>query len=152
MKKEEIILMTKLAIYDKTYGEKDKKANDMFYRDYVYRRNFYLRFFALIGTLIPIGLSVIYEVFIEDVDFLNFDYMEFGINVALIIIGVQLFYTLAGTKIATMEYREIKTRLKGYFALMKELDELRSPSKNEDDEDYERATSYKEELRKKYGT
>ena len=122
MDTKRIILMTKLAIYDKTYGENDKRANDMFYRDYVYRRNFVFRFFALVGTLIPIFLSVVIMILNEDMDFLGFDYIQFGINTAIIIAIVMGVYTFIGTQIATEEYSKIKFRLKEYFSIIAELE------------------------------
>ena len=123
-KKERIIIMTKLAIYDKTHGEDDKRANGLFYRDYVYRRNFAFRFFALIGVLIPIAIYIVIMVLSEDMDFLGFDYIQFGINTAIIIAVVLGIYTFVGTRIATEEYTKIKSRLQEYFALIAKLEEL----------------------------
>ena len=124
IQKERIIIMTKLAIYDKTHGENDKLANGLFYRDYVYRRNFAFRFFALIGTLIPIAIYIVIMVLSEDMDFLEFDYVQFGINTAIIVVAVMGIYTFIGTRIATEEYTKIKLRLQEYFSLIAELEKL----------------------------
>lgn len=168
-----IIIMSKMAIYDKTYGTEDKKANDLFYRDYVYRRNFIFRTCALIGTLIPIGISTVFLAISEDMDFLTFDYLGFLQNHAITIAIVMALYTFIGTKVATAEYKNIKIRLQAYFALMRELDEITHGKEasdamyadDEDDEEddyYQRNNfdlptqhslsqdSYKSDLRKKY--
>ena len=121
---DKIKIMAKLAVYDKKYGESDRKANGLYYRDYVYRKNFFLRFFALIGTLMPVGLYLIMLLMNDTLDLLTFDYMGVLINVFLIIAAVMIFYTFIGTQIATQEYKEIKVRLKSYFGMLKELDKL----------------------------
>jgi len=122
--KEKIIIMTKLAVYDKKYGEQDKLANEMFYRDYVYRRNFLLRTFAGVGCIIPATIYLLVLVLSEDMDFFNFDFVGYGINIFIITVAIMLFYTIIGTIIATKEYKNIKIRLQKYFGLIKKLEEI----------------------------
>lgn len=131
IKEEEIKLMAKLAVYDKTHGETDRAANGLYYRDYVYKKNFFIRFCALMGCLLPIILYVV-TLFMDDgVDFLGFDYTGLLINMGTIIAVVLVAYTFVGTKIATAEYKAIKLRLKEYFTLMRELETLRGDHQEE---------------------
>jgi len=132
---EKIALMTKLAIYDKKYGENDKGVNDLYYRDYVYRRNFYVRTMAFLGCLIPIGLYAIYIILHEDTDFFALDYTQMAIRAGLFILVVMLAYTIIGTSIATAEYAKIKHRLKDYFGIIKKLEDLKEGNTQENEED-----------------
>jgi len=147
--------MSKLAIYDKTHGQSDKMANDLFYRDYVYRKNFALRFAALLGCLIPIVLYMAYLVLSEDMDFFNFDYIQFVINASIYVGIIMVVYTFIGTKIFTHEYKEIKLRLQEYFTLMRRLETLRGdtppPQEAPVEQEEENHVSYKESLRNQYG-
>ena len=137
---EEIKIMTKLAIYDKTHGPSDRVANGLYYRDYVYRKNFFIRFCALIGCMMPIGLYVV-TIFTDDtLDFLAYDYMGLLISLGTIIAVVMIAYTFIGTRIATEEYKDIKLRLKTYFTLIRELETLKSenePEAEEEGEEYD---------------
>ena len=146
---KKIRLMTKLALYDKTHGKSDKTVNELYYRDYVYRRNFRVRVFALFGTIVPIAFFTIYTVLDEDMDFFNFDYAQFGINIAIFVSIVLLVYTIIGTSVATAEYAAIRKRLKSYFAIIKELEELKDIDKPLLD-DYEDFDQYYEETKYDY--
>lgn len=154
---ERIKIMTKLAIYDKTYGESDKLANSLYYRDYVYRRNFKARAFALVGCLIPFGIYTIFLIIGYDIDLINFDYFGYLRNIGIIIAIIMVIYTLVGTRIATEEYKNIKLRLQEYFKLISELDEITNKKANNSynlgNDEYnnnEALESYKTELRNKY--
>lgn len=167
MNKDQIILMSKLAVYDKTYGERDKRANGLFYRDYVYRRNFSFRCGALIGSLILIAFHFLALIINEEMDFFAFDYIQFGINAGIILGIIMVIYTFIGTRIATEEYKNIKLRLKDYFSLIRQLDELKETEVQHDNEDENSnfndnyrtpylnrrgtSNSYREEIQNKYG-
>ena len=139
--KEEIIIMSKLAIYDKNNGENDKKINGLYYRDYVYRKNFYARAFALLGCLIIIALYATNLLLDEQIDFFEIDFNLLAISSIQIIGVVMVLYTLIGTKISTTEYRKIKQRIKAYFLLIRDLEKLKEKPDIDDN-------SYPDELDK----
>ena len=143
---EQIKIMSKLAVYDKTYGDADRAANDLYYRDYVYKKNFIIRLFALIGTLIPMGIYVVLMLIDDTADVLNINYLEIGMNLAMIVAAVMIVYTFIGTRIATEDYKNSKMRLKTYFGLLKQLDALKSSPKttlDDDDEETEADERYR---------
>lgn len=123
--KQEIIIMTKLAIYDKRYGEKDKKANELYFKDYLYRKNFYARLLAFIGCIVVILLYTIYILFSDDLHTFLLSYKLHGFIMVMIVSLVMIVYTFINTNIVTKEYKNIKNRLKSYFMLIKELDRLK---------------------------
>lgn len=134
---ERIRIMTQLAIYDKAYGEADRRANSLFYRDYVYTRNFRLRLAAGVGVIIPFLFHFVFLFFTESLDLLHFDFVGYFVNMGVVIGLVMLVYTLLGTQLATTEYKNIKLRLQSYFSLMRELDALDEADEavRDDDED-----------------
>lgn len=135
IEQERIAIMTKLAIYDKTHGEKDRNANGLFYRDYVYRRNFTLRLAAGVGVIIPFVFHFVFLFLTDGVDLLEFDFVEYFVNMGFVVGFVMILYTFIGSHIATAEYKNIKLRLQQYFALLRQLDETKEvPQKEEDQE------------------
>lgn len=132
---ERMRVMTQLAIYDKEHGEVDRRANSLFYRDYVYTRNFKLRLAAGLGVAIPAAFHFVFLFFTEGIDLLEFDFVGYFINVGVTIGLVMLLYTLIGTQLATTEYKQIKLRLQRYFSLMRELDELDGLYNEEENDD-----------------
>lgn len=134
VKKDEVILMTKLAIYDKKYGLKDKKANERFYKDYLYIKNFYTRLLVLLGCFIIIFIYIITMLLNDNADYFLLDFRLAGIFIAGFIGIIMLLYTVISTKIHSNDYKNIKKRLKAYFRLMKELENLRDKRLNNNNE------------------
>lgn len=128
LNKERIKIMTKLAIYDKTHGESDRVANELFYRDYIYRTNFTLRLAAGIGVVIPFIFHFIFLFFTDGVDLLHFDFVGYFVNMGIVVGLVMVIYTFIGSHIATSEYKNIKLRLQHYFSLLRQLDETKKES------------------------
>ena len=132
--KEKLITMTKLAIYDKNDGEADRKYMGYFRSDYVYKYNFWNRFFVLIGTIMVIIMYYAHKILIENVDIFDMDYRAELIDAATFLIIVIVFYTVIGTAIATVRYYLAQKRIKKYFALIAKLDSL-SKAKDFTEED-----------------
>ncbi|MCL1925474.1 MAG: hypothetical protein FWF50_07815 [Defluviitaleaceae bacterium] len=126
---EKIKIMAQLAIYDKTFGEDDKKANDLYYRDYIYRKNFNYRLAFSIGYLMIAAFYTLTIFMVPDIDLYNFDFIGFGRDLAIGAGVFLLIATLIGTVASSNDYKKIKYRLKGYFTLMNKLEELDTPKK-----------------------
>jgi hypothetical protein len=116
--------MTKLAIYDKKYGESDRKHNSFFRNEYVYWKNFWARVYAFFGSLILVSLYVLNELTVKKVDVFELDYKQEGINILVFIMVVLAVVTvLSGIK-ATWEYSKIQERIKRRLSLTKKLDAI----------------------------
>ena len=127
---ERIKIMARLAIYDKTFGEDDKKANDLYYRDYVYRKNFNYRLAFLLGYIMMAIFYIVATFLDPSIDLYNFDFMQFGIDLSIGAGIMLLASTLIGSLASSSDYKRIKYRLKGYFSLMNELERLDRKSQN----------------------
>lgn len=60
--------MVSLAIYDKHYGEKDRKITSKYRRDYVYLRGLSMRIGVAMGFFIICGMYYLYELVIKNAD------------------------------------------------------------------------------------
>ena len=61
-----IRLMVSLAIYDKHYGEKDRKITSKYRRDYVYFKNLSMRLGVVAGFAVICGIYYLYRLIIEN--------------------------------------------------------------------------------------
>ena len=120
--KERIALMTKLAVYDKSEGKKDRQKLQYFRHDYIYRQNMWTRFFVFIGCLILFFFYVLHKLAFESIDLYNYDYKGEGLKLLIFYLAVAGVYTIIGTIKATTEYERAKSRLKLYTSLLNKLD------------------------------
>ena len=124
MNKERIIIMSKLAVYDKNYGEKDRAAGKYFRTDYVYRKNMWTRFYVLVGCALIIGLYALRQFVVVGYDLLDFDYFGQLMNIGIFVLTMLVIYTLIGTKIYVSEYNRATRRLGNYLELIKLLNDM----------------------------
>lgn len=119
--KEKIIIMTKLAVYDKNEADRDRRVNDYFLHDFIYKSNMWTRFAAITGSIIVIFFYMLHRIFIESVDILTLDYIAELKRMGLFILVVALIYTALGTFKAYYDYRQCKNRIDEYTKLLRKL-------------------------------
>ena len=117
-----IIIMTKLAIYDKEGMERDLDADRFFRHDYIYRQNMWIRLFALIGCLILLGFRVLHLLAVDQTDLFTLDFRTVLIQLVFWLLAIEAAYTVIGTIRFTVEYERAQKRLREYYRLMDELD------------------------------
>ena len=117
-----VILMSKLAIYDKKYGEADRQANSFFRHDYVYWKNFWNRLFALLGCFIIIGFYVFNRLVVNAEDLFEIDYRAEGVRLLLFVLAVLFACTLISSLKATREYSVIQKRIDRQLMLIEKLE------------------------------
>lgn len=116
--------MTRLAVQDKNYGEKDRKINGYFKHDYVYKKNVWTRISAAVGCVIILALYWLYKILIDGIDVFTLNFNRELTWSLIIVVFFMLVYTLIGTIIASAEYTASEKRLKRYFNLIRRLDKL----------------------------
>ena len=130
--KKRIILMTKLALYDQQYGKRDKRDNEYYRHDYIYRKNMWTRLCTFIGAGIILTVYWIYQIFVLKNNFLEIDYKEAGTNAAIFILSIMAIYTIIGTIRETAQYAKSQRRLKNYMKMLYMLDRLHDPEPSHD--------------------
>ena len=123
--RDKIILMTKLALYDRRFGKHDKKAACFFRHDYIYLKNMWTRFFVIFGLAIIFVIYWINIVFTSGIESLVEDFYMHASFAVVVIIIVCLVYTAIGSIRATSEYEKAMKRLSKYNLLLEKLDEMR---------------------------
>ena len=121
--KEKIVLLTRLALYDKYMSESDKKTNGYFMHDYIYAKNIRTRFFAFLGAAIVVGFYMINKVLVEKADIFTLDYRKELTGAALFIVIVLAAYTAIGGLRAASAYRASQKRIKAYLDVLKKTGE-----------------------------
>jgi magnesium-transporting ATPase (P-type) len=135
-----IILMAKLASYEKEHGEKDRKMAEFFRHDYVYRRNVATRFFTLLGSFIVALFYFMRRIIIERLDILDLtgEVVNDLIKTAIFIVLMQVAYTLIGFWAHAREYNAAQGRINEYFenidtlSRMKEMNEAKNTKSKAD--------------------
>lgn len=122
--KNKVIIMSKMALHDKRYGESDRAAYSYFRRDYIYRKNVWTRICVSVGAVFLLGIYWLYEIFIYGVDLNAIDIQQSVMDSVLFLIAVMAVYTFIGTVQGTHEYHKIQKRMDHYMALMERLDRL----------------------------
>ena len=154
--KEKIIIMSKMAVYDKRGFDKDAKANHYFRHDYIYKRNMSMRFFLGFGCLILLFFYALHVLAVEDADIFTLDFGSEALSVLIYILVIMVVYSFIGTIVFTREYLHSQKRINEYFSLMKQLEERNIAKEKQraqssgiyddfedDDEDFQRYEPYR---------
>lgn len=131
---DKIILMTKIALYEKRYKRRDQRVMDYFIEDYVYMRNFITRLGISLITVFFIGLGA-FKIIVEEIIFPTS--MEHFIDVYIkpyIIpwLVVIIIYTCISTLIYTARYKVVSKRFREYKKLVKELNKYNQDAVQEE--------------------
>ncbi len=121
--KEEIILMTKLALHEKRHGKQDKQRSSYFKWDYIYINNWYTRFAVGVAIAIVISWMILTDVYIKEIiPLFDIDLGQYLFKYILGFVLSILAYTGFSTLVFNKRYEETQKRLKECQKIMKELD------------------------------
>ena len=131
--KQKLILMTKLALYDKHEGAADRAASEYFRHDYIYKKN--------LGTRLAVGFAgiiilILYwgrVILLDGVDILQMDIQQHIIASVRFLVALLAVYSLIGAIKGTREYYLIQKRLDNYkknIAHIEKIEAARTRSKS----------------------
>lgn len=125
MDEKKIILMSKLAIEEKTYLKKDEKITSYYPEDYVYMNNFKTR--CLVVLLVGIGcighifmriqLGLTFPTTVQEV------FSDYIIPYGGTVILVAWIYTILSTCVYKKRYTQANKRISNYRKTLRELEE-----------------------------
>ncbi len=123
---EKVILMTKLAAFEKREGRKDNNILSYFRSDYI---GFQILKAVIAGTISFFAVLVVYVFYNFETlmaDIYKMDFMEMGksiVTIYLIVIGI---YAVLCYILYAYRYSKAKRRLKTYYMNLRKLDNLNS--------------------------
>jgi len=132
--KEKIVIMTKMAIYDKNFGEADRSSGSFFRHDYIYWKNFWARLSALFGCAIVVAAYVLDKIVIKSTDLFAIDYKQEGIKILTFVIVVLGIITFFNSIKATREYSAIEKRIASNLEYTKKLDRISASERGNTEE------------------
>ena len=113
--------MVSLAVYDKHYGEKDRKITSKYRRDYVYLRGLSMRIGVAMGFFIICGMYYIYELVIKNADIFEMISKNTIIEIGVALLAILIIYTFICSFTYKREYEEAQRRLDIYEERLKRL-------------------------------
>jgi len=122
--KKKILIMTRMALYDKKYAEIDKKRLSCFRDDYVYRKNFVARFYALIGTIILLAVSYASRIYFQEIDPFELNFQNEMYYIIKVVAFVLILYTVIGGLKHNYEYSVSEKRNLRYIKNIERLEKL----------------------------
>ena len=113
--------MVSLAVYDKHYGEKDRKITSKYRRDYVYLRGLSMRIGVAMGFFIICGMYYLYELVIKNADIFEMISKNTIIEIGVALLAILIIYTFICSFTYKREYEEAQGRLDIYEERLKRL-------------------------------
>jgi len=123
---EKVILMTKLASFEKREGKRDDKIISYFRSDYI---GFQILKAIIAGTISFFSVLIIYIFYNFETlmaDIYKMDLMEEGKNLIIIYLVVIGIYAVLCYVLFTYRYAKAKKRLKEYYAGLRKLENMNS--------------------------
>ena len=132
--KNKIILMTKLAIYEKNNMKRDNKKIDYYLEDYVYINNFKTRIsitimvaiIAVVGSIVQFSETLVFPMSLEE---LIAEYLVVYIAPWLILMVI---YTFISTIVYSKRYYKSQKNHRDYMNLIKQLDKYETAKRNKE--------------------
>jgi len=129
-----IVLMSKLALYEKKYMRRDQRIIHYFVEDYVYINNFITRLGISVITLFFIGIGafrIIYDGIIFPTSLEHFIEVYLGPYIGPWLIAM-IGYTMLSSIVYGARYRKVQKRFSAYKKIMKELGKYEQQTVNEE--------------------
>lgn len=124
LNEERIILMTKLAAYEKGEGKKNMAVGRYFMGDYVSLHILRTVLSGSFAFLLAVGIYVLY--FYEDLlaNLYTIDFTGFVRNVVAYYVGFLVVYGLATYVFFTLRFLKVKKGIKRYYQNLKKLNSM----------------------------
>lgn len=121
---ERVILMTKMATYEKKEGRENENIGNYFRSDYIAIQVIKAVFSATFAFLIGFALYIFYdfEVFMQDI--YKIDLMAFAKNIFMYYVAFVIIYGVITYLFFTFRYAKAKNSLRKYYQNLKKLNSL----------------------------
>jgi len=121
---QKIVVMTKLALYDKHRAANDRVASDYFRHDYIYKKNLGTRLAVGLGGVLILALYWLRVVLMDGIDIFTLDLQHHLQESILFVLAILAVYSFIGTIQGTREYYLMQKGIKEYQANLRHLERL----------------------------
>lgn len=118
---KKIRTMISLAVYDKHYGERDRRITSKYRRDYIYLRGLGMRIGVALGFFVVYVLYCLYRLIIDEADIFSMISKNTLIEAGVILLVVLIIYTVICSFKFKEEYDEAEIRLNIYEERLKKM-------------------------------
>ena len=118
---KKIRTMISLAVYDKHYGERDRRITSKYRRDYIYLRGLGMRIGVALGFFVVYTLYCLYRLIIDEADIFSMISKKTLIEAGVILLVVLIIYTVICSFKFKEEYDEAEIRLNIYEERLKKM-------------------------------
>lgn len=118
---KKIRTMISLAVYDKHYGERDRRITSKYRRDYIYLRGLGMRIGVALGFFVVYVLYCLYRLIIDEADIFSMISKKTLVEAGVILLVVLIIYTVICSFKFKEEYDEAEIRLNIYEERLKKM-------------------------------
>lgn len=118
---KKIRTMISLAVYDKHYGERDRRITSKYRRDYIYLRGLGMRIGVALGFFVVYVLYCLYRLIIDEADIFSMISKKTLIEAGAMLLVVLIIYTVICSFKFKEEYDEAEIRLNIYEERLKKM-------------------------------
>ncbi len=122
VRQEKIMLMAQAAAYEKTHYQQDSFAKRYFRQDYIDKERLRARIWATIYFLVYWGVRAVQMFYINQMNFLSFDYVGFVIRILVEYVILLFVVSFIAGFIHAWRYDKAKKRIDEYFDLLDQID------------------------------
>ena len=131
VRQEKIMLMAQAAAYEKTHYQQDSFAKRYYRQDYIDKERLRARIWATVYFLVFWGVRCVQMFYLDQVNFLSFDYIGFAIRVLVEYVILLFVVSFIAGVIHAWRYDRAKKRIDHYFDLLDQIDSFATFDKAE---------------------
>ena len=122
--RHKIIIMTKLALYDKHEASADRAVSEYFRHDYIYKKNLGTRIAVGVAGLLILALYWGREFLLDGADIMQMDVRHNLLQSVMFLVALLALFSLIGTLKGTRDYYLIQKRLDNYDSHIRQLEKI----------------------------
>ncbi len=116
--------MVSLAIYDKHYGDKDRKITSKYKWDYIYLRGLNMRIGVVMGYIIVCAMYYLHKLIIQNADMFEIITKDTFKQILIRLVIVLIIYTVICSFKYRKEYKEAESRMALYEERLEKLNSI----------------------------
>lgn len=121
LSKEKIRMMTQAAVYEKQYYRHDRFAERYYKNDYIGLERLRTKIWMTFFYALTLGTYLFYQVYVEQVDLLHYDYKGIVIKAVIIYLIISLVISILTSLVYGPRYDRASRRLNAYYSQLEKI-------------------------------